>query len=75
MAEMEKVTIGVIGGINDRITASEDSGRCAMPNHVTMGIIRKIITGIIIVCASLIVLQAEPMAANTDEINKKPNVK
>ncbi len=54
------------GGTNDRTTASMELGSRLSGSHSIMGIIRTIMIGIIIDCASRISLTAAPTAAISD---------
>jgi len=68
------ITIGVIGGMNEKIRDIKPLGSLTSLNQDNRGIIKIIVIGIIILWVSLIVLQTEPAPAKIEQTKRKPRM-
>ena len=68
------ITIGVIGGMNEKTRDIKPLGSLTSLNQDNSGIMKIIVIGIIILCVSLIVLQTEPAPAKNEQTKRKPKI-
>ena len=71
---LNTITIGVIGGTNEKIRDIKPLGSLTSMNQDTNGITKIIVSGIIRLWGSLIVLQTEPAAAMIELTKRKPSM-
>lgn len=68
------ITIGVKGGMNEKIRDIKPLGSRTTLNQDNNGIMKIIVIGIIILWVSLIVLQIEPAPARIELTKRKPKI-